>query len=150
MKKVLVMLTLILSLGLASKAQNKTVIQAGVGVTNNVFTQDFAVGTTDGKNTVSVIGSTFNIVKDRKYQAGVKFERKVLVSNTISVSPSADVKVGLNKGPKALVFSPGASVNLALSKAVALNVSVSTPISENLKLFNPTLLKSGVGLSVTL
>jgi hypothetical protein len=147
MKKLLLILTVVLGLGMVSNAQRKGFIQAGVSTSSNVFTQDLEVGSTNGKNAVSVVGQTYE-TGEREWYVGAKYAKLISLGSNISLAPSAAVKIGLNEGD--LVFEPGVALNLPISRGLNVQVAVSSPIAENSNVFKPVRLRAGVGVSVIL
>lgn len=145
MKKVLFIL--LVSLGLAFGAKAQVFVQGGVGVKSKVFTQNLEVGKA-GANQISLIGETSDNKHfyERQYFAGVKYARNF----KSGLQASGAALIHLNRNTYDLQFEPGVAYNVKLGEGISLVPRISTPISENTKLFSPVSLSAGVDLRISL
>lgn len=153
MKKLLTVLAVLLTFGLASQAQ--TFVAVGVATSQGTTFESLEVGGTSGKNRLAVVvetynqGNNFTFNSDREFYGGVKYTRVIKVSDHIDLLPSAAAKVHLESG-YALVAEPGVGVGLNVSKSVSFIANVSSPVYEGSNFFRPVNLKAGLGLQINL
>lgn len=145
MKKAVFILLVSLGLGFATKAQ--VFVQGGVGVKSKIFTQNVEIGKA-GANQFSVIGETSDnkAFYERQYFAGVKYAKNFKGG----LQASGAALIHLNRNTYDLQFEPGVAYNVKLGDNISLVPRISTPISENTKLFSPVSLSAGVDLKITL
>jgi len=156
MKRVLVILTLFMTLAVTSNAQ-KTLgttlltgysLKAGVLLQNNATSTEVELGKTFGKHTISLEGS-FTNTPVKNYFAGLEYTRSVYEVGAFDLGVGGAVTFALNRF-HALTFSPKVDAGLKLGKYLILEATLASPIYEGSTLFKPINLQAGLKLGVTL
>ena len=157
MKKVLLM-TFLMSMAFISNAQSKQplvkssmsdyVLKIEESIQSNVTTTSVRVGKTFNKSTLCLVASGTN-TNTIAYSAGVDYSTLLYTAKALSFKASGTVTMDLNKA-HALTFSPGLAAGVRLCPYATLEATLYTPIGENVTLFKPTLLRSGIQLVLNL
>lgn len=156
MKKVLAILVIFLTLGLVSQAQlTRGFVQLGVSTSNNVFYQNFEVGSQTGKNKISLAIETYNrsndlsFEHDREFFAGIKYGRAIPAGNVFDFLVTGTAWVHIDKD-LALALEPGIGAAFNVSPNFAILAGVSSPIGQNTTPFKHTQLKGNAGVQIRL
>jgi len=134
------------------KQETSIFIAGGVFVSEDVAIENLEVGKTFGSNTIALVGQTYRVStpSDRVWSTGVKYYRTVYKSGPFAFQANGSVLVNLTGSYNFLTFKPGVSTSVALTKKMAIQASVSSPIYEGTTLFKPTNFEGGLQVVIAL
>lgn len=138
MKKAIIILISILTIGTVAQAQKKSgnYFQIGTSVDHDSWTQEAQFGGYIGKHQLGLLvessGEQPIFDAERPWYGGVAYQFSTPIANTISFLANGEAKVNLRGEQTDLVLEPGVGLGFNISNGVQFQTGISTKFDKQL------------------